>query len=394
MTRPYAGQILSRVRFFLLFHLLALTTFEWQYFVANRFGKDSGGVTLGLSLSIGTLSTVLVLGGLAYFGKSLAISRIPSILLVVNSLVSWGLVQSVDAWKSLENGVFLVAAVHAALNLLTLSIEVSAVQLRDDLRYPQIRIFGSLGYLAAAFVSQQWGGGLFPWIIVGAMGFTILPMLSSRLIIPITCTAVSYSSRAAPLVWLSLTAFILWSVSRGFEVLGPIYLRGAMDQGLLWLTVLIIAESLLLQWVDRWKSSLVIVGAAMTWAGVYGLFAYGLSPATACVALALAGFNCPAQVVLQTHVGKFFPGVPAAQASLSIAGAAGGFSASLFHLWISRQPGASILGFCMLQSLLAIPLLWFCMRMVFWTGKPPPHPLEVATIDNKSDADVSVSQAA
>ncbi len=55
MSLPNGAQWLARVRFFLVFLVLALTTFEWQYLVAERMGAESGGVTLGLSIASGPL---------------------------------------------------------------------------------------------------------------------------------------------------------------------------------------------------------------------------------------------------------------------------------------------------------------------------------------------------
>lgn len=394
MSLPLGAQWLARVRFFLIFLILALTTFEWQYLVAQRMGTESGGVTLGFSYSIGTLSTVIVLAGLAYFGKSLAITRIPLALLLANSLVSLGVVHFMDRWPFLSSWMFVVTACHASLNLLSLSIEVSAVQLREELSYPRVRVFGSLGYLAAAFLSQLWGGQLFPFVIAVTVLTLGLPFLSHATNAMFGPAVAPAPQRWRTIFWLSTAAFILWGVSRGFEVIGPIYLRATTSNGLMWLTVLIISESVLLQWIDRLKSNWVIIGAALMWAGVYGLFAYGLSPMTACVALLLAGFNCPAQVVLQSHVGKLFPGVPTAQAALSISGAAGGFLASLFYVWVARQLGDSILGYCIVQSLVAIPLLMICMYQVRRKETEPIPPLEVAPTRSDATADERVTQAA
>jgi hypothetical protein len=394
MSLPNGAQWLARLRFFLVFLILALTTFEWQYLVAERMGAESGGVTLGLSYSIGTFSTVIVLGGLAYFGRSLAITRIPLALLFANSLLSYGVVQFIDRWPWLSDWMFVVTACHASLNLLSLSIEVSAVQLREELSYPRIRVFGSLGYLAAAFMSQLWGGALFPVIIALAVIMLALPFLSQGLNTSAGRLVAPSANRLRAIIWLSLAAFVLWSVSRGFEVMGPIYLRSTTDNGLMWLTVLIISESVLLQWIDRLNSNFVILVAALMWAGVYGLFAYGLSPMTACAALLMAGFNCPAQVVMQSQVGKLFPGMPTAQAALSISGAAGGFVASLFYVWVARQLGESILGYCIVQSLLAVPLLFLCMLQVRRQSTGPSPPIEIApkTIDSADEG--MVSQAA
>lgn len=394
MSLPLGAQLLARARFFLLFFILALTTFEWQYLVALRMGAESGGVTLGLSYSIGTLSTVAVLAALAYLGKSLSISRIPLALLVINSLLSFGIFRCIDHWPWLSNWMFVVTACHASINLLVLSIEVSSIQLRQELSYPRIRIFGSLGYLAAAFMSQQWGGGLIPLVILLAIVTLALPFLSHSPKTSHGSFVQPLKNRYQSLLWLSMAALILWSVSRGFEVLGPIYLRSSTDNGLMWLTVLIISESLLLQWIERLKSNWVIVGAALLWAGVYGLFAAGLSPLTACVALLMAGLNCPAQVVLQDKVGKLFPGVPTAQAALSISGAAGGFLASLFYVWIARHLGDSILGYCIAQSLIAVPLLAWCVVQVPKDTDGSPSPLGVAPVKSSDSSDEIVSQAA
>lgn len=394
MSLPFGAQTLARVRFFLIFLLLALTSFEWQYIVAERMGAETGGVTLGMSFSIGTLSTVIVLAGLAYFGKSLAITRIPLALLLANSVVSFAVMQFLDRWPWLTSGMFVVTALHASLNLLAMSIEVSAVQLREELSYPRVRIFGSLGYLAAAFLSQQWGGGLFPLAIALTIVMLALPFLSQGTRVSVGQLTVPTTNRLWAIVWLSLAAFILWSVSRGFEVIGPIYLRSSTKNGLMWLTVLIIAETVVLQWIDRLKSNVVIVTAALMWAGVYGLFACGLSPLTACAALFLAGFNCPAQVVLQSQVGKLFPGMPTAQAALSISGAAGGFVANLFFLWISRHLEHSILGYCIVQSLIAAPLLLLCILQVHRYSSTPPPPVEVAPKSSATSEDEVVSQAA
>jgi hypothetical protein len=394
MSLPLGAQLLARFRFFLLFFILALTTFEWQYLVALRMGAESGGVTLGLSYSIGTLSTVLVLAGLAYFGKSLAISRIPLGLLLANSVLSFGVVLCIDKLSWLSDWMFVVTACHASLNLLTLSIEVTTVQLREELSYPRVRVFGSLGYLAAAFVSQLWGGKLFPVIIALSALTLVLPFLSQGVKSSLTPSAVPSASRIKAILWLSAAAFILWSVSRGFEVLGPIYLRSSTNNGLMWLTVLIISESILLQWIDRLRSNLVIVLAALMWAGVYGLFAYGLSPATACAALLLAGFNCPAQVVLQAKVGALFPGMPTAQAALSISGAAGGFAASLFYVWVARHLEQSILGYCIVQSLVAVPLLMFLMLKSKLPSKSPDPPIDIAPKSSVESDDEVVTQAA
>lgn len=394
MSLPLGAQWLARLRFFLIFLILALTTFEWQYLVAQRMGAESGGVTLGLSYSIGTLSTVIVLAGLAYLGKSLAITRIPLALLLINSLLSLGVVHFMDRWPFLSSWMFVITACHASLNLLSLSIEVSSVQLCDELSYPRVRVFGSLGYLAAAFLSQQWGGLLFP-VVIGVTALTlVLPFLSNKPQSSIGTATVPAPNRWLAIFWLSTAAFILWGVSRGFEVIGPIYLRATTDNGLMWLTVLIVSESLLLQWIDRLKSNWVIVGAALMWAGVYGLFAYGLSPMTACAALLLAGFNCPAQVVLQSQVGKLFPGAPTAQAALSISGAAGGFLASLFYVWVTRQLGDSILGYCIVQSLVAVPLLMICMYQVRHKEREPVPPLELSPTRSNTTSEDLVSQAA
>ncbi len=187
-------------------------------------------------------------------------------------------------------------------------------------------------------------GSLFPIIIAIAVVVLVLPFLSQGAKSSMAPSVVPSGSRVKAIMWLSAAAFILWSVSRGFEVLGPIYLRSSTNNGLMWLTVLIISESILLQWIDRLKSNVVIVLAALMWAGVYGLFAYGLSPVTACAALLLAGFNCPAQVVLQAKVGVLFPGMPTAQAALSISGAAGGFAASLFYVLGRAATGREYLG--------------------------------------------------
>jgi len=40
MSLPLGAQSLARVRFFLIFLLLALTSFEWQYIVAERMGDE------------------------------------------------------------------------------------------------------------------------------------------------------------------------------------------------------------------------------------------------------------------------------------------------------------------------------------------------------------------
>lgn len=394
MSLPNGAQWLARVRFFLVFLVLALTTFEWQYLVAERMGAESGGVTLGLSYSIGTLSTVLVLASLAYFGKSLAITRIPLGLLLANSILSLGVVLLIDKLTWLSDWMFVVTACHASLNLLTLSIEVTSVQLREELSYPRVRVFGSLGYLAAAFISQLWAGSLFPIIIAIAVVVLVLPFLSQGATSSMAPSVVPSGSRVKAIMWLSAAAFILWSVSRGFEVLGPIYLRSSTNNGLMWLTVLIISESILLQWIDRLKSNVVIVLAALMWAGVYGLFAYGLSPITACAALLLAGFNCPAQVVLQAKVGVLFPGMPTAQAALSISGAAGGFAASLFYVWVARQLGESILGYCIVQSLIAVPLLMFMMLKAQLPSSVPVPPIDIAPKSSLASDDEVVTQAA
>lgn len=394
MLLPLGAQWLARLRYFLIFLILALTTFEWQYLVAQRMGAETGGVTLGLSYSIGTLSTVIVLAGLAYLGKSLTITRIPLGLLLINSSVSLGVVHFMDRWPFLSSWMFVITACHASLNLLSLSIEVSSVQLHEDLSYPRVRVFGSLGYLAAAFLSQQWGGQLFP-VVIGVTALTlVLPFLSNKSQSSLGKATAPPPNRWLAIFWLSTAAFILWGVSRGFEVIGPIYLRATTDNGLMWLTVLIISESLLLQWIDRLKSNWVIVGAALMWAGVYGLFAYGLSPMTACAALLLAGFNCPAQVVLQSQVGKLFPGAPTAQAALSISGAAGGFLASLFYVWVTRQLGDSILGYCIVQSLVAVPLLMICMYQVRYKEREPVPPLELSPARSNTTSEDLVSQAA
>lgn len=362
-------QVLSRVRFFLVFLILALTTFEWQYIVSQRFGNETGGSRLGLAFSIGTLSTVLLLAGLAYFGRSLTITKIPLTLLLFNSILSLLVVVSLNRFPWLAGWIFVIAAIHASLNLVSLSIEVSAVQLVSELRYPRVRIFGSLGYLLAAFVSQAWPGVLFPVIILLALAALLTPMLPARKSAPVAEPVHLKNSKVQALIWFCLTAFVLWSVSRGFEILGPIYLRSATSHGLMWLSVLIISESVLLQFVDRFESRIVIVVAAAMWAVVYGLFAYNLSPMTVCLALMLAGFNCPAQVMLQSQVGQRFPGVPSAQAALSIAGAAGGFTASLFYAWLAEQAQGGVLPICIIVSLVAIPLLWLFVNSV----KPEPE---------------------
>jgi len=357
-------------------------------------GAESGGVTLGLSYSIGTLSTVAVLATLAFLGKSLAISRIPLSLLVINSLISFGIFRFIDQWPWLSNWMFGITACHASLNLLALSIEVSSIQLRHELSYPRIRVFGSLGYLAAAFISQQWGGRLFPLIILLAIVMLALPFLSHAPKSSHGNPAQPFKNRFQSIFWISLAAFILWSVSRGFEVLGPIYLRSSTSNGLMWLTVLIISESVLLQWIDRLKSNWIIVGAALMWAAVYGMFSAGLSPLTACVALLLAGLNCPAQVLLQDKVGKVFPGSPTAQAALSISGAAGGFLASLFYAWVARYLGDSILGYCIAQSLIAVPLLAWSILQVPEDNNHTPAPLDVTPQKSSDSSEEIVSQAA
>lgn len=357
-------QSLARIRFFLVFFLLSLTTFEWQLLVTQRLGTETGGSTLGLSFSIGTLSTVSLLATLAYLGKSLQISRWPLMLLLGNSLISCAVAYTLDSVAWMSSFMFVVTALHASLTLLSLSVEVSAVQLHEGLNYPRVRIFGSLGYLAAAFLSQTWGGMLFPAIIAVVLLVLTLPMIPAGLVATGTNSTPWGYEKFKNIAWLSVIAFILWSVSRGFEVLGPIYLRSSTENGLMWLTVLIVSESTILQWVDRLNSSWVIVGAALMWSIVYGLFANVLSPATVFVALVLAGMNCPAQVVVQSQVGKLFPGVPTAQAALSIAGAAGGFAASLFYAYLASRVGDRILDYCIIQSLIAVPLLIFCVRRV------------------------------
>jgi ABC-type nickel/cobalt efflux system permease component RcnA len=62
-------QVLSRTRFFLLFFVLALTTFEWQVLVAKEYGQEKGGAMLGLASSFGTLLTVLILALLTAFRR-------------------------------------------------------------------------------------------------------------------------------------------------------------------------------------------------------------------------------------------------------------------------------------------------------------------------------------
>jgi hypothetical protein len=124
---------------------------------------------------------------------------------------------------------------------------------------------------------------------------------------------------------------------------------------------LIISESIILQIVDRFDPRWVIVTAAILWGGVYALFSYGLSPWTVCGALMLAGFNCPAQVALQSQMGKLFPGSPSSQAMLSISGAAGGFSAALLYTWLAVGTKWGVLPFSIMLSLVAVPILVFCV---------------------------------
>jgi len=354
-------QVLSRTRFFILFFVLALTTFEWQVLVAKEYGQEKGGAMLGLASSFGTLLTVLILALLTAFRKPLAVTKVPLVLLFLNSLASWLVAANFGSAPWVAPFLFAVASLQASLALLSLSIEITSVQLNQELRYPRVRIFGSLGYLAAAFLSQAFPGYLFVVVCLftGIMAF--FPNLPKPPVLISHQESGHLVGRWQLVLLFSVVAFVLWGVARGFEVLGPIYLRSATSQGLMWLTVLIISESIILQIVDRFDPRWVIVTAAVLWGGVYALFSYGLSPWTVCGALMLAGFNCPAQVVLQSQMGKLFPGSPSSQAMLSISGAAGGFSAALLYTWLAVGTKWGVLPFSIMLSLVAVPILLFCV---------------------------------
>lgn len=358
--------LLAKLRFFILYLVLAATVFEWQFVAAKQYGSEAGGAMLGVAGSSGTLATVAGLALMSSFRRPLSISRTPGLLLVLNAAFGWQIASTWGLTSYSKHLMLATMTLMASLFLINNSIEIASVQGSPDLKYPRIRAFGSYGYLAGAFLSQAFPGSLSLVILSLNVALLLLPMVTKTNqngTQNFRQQADKDSHRNA--TWaIAISAFSIAFIAKGFEVIGPLHLRTTTQDGLRWLAVLIFFEALFLRFLHLTNTRAAILAAPLMWSCCYALFLAGLSPLAIFFAMFFAAGNCLAQTTLQSLVGQLYSGSPTAQAFLSSCNAIGGFIASLVLAASINSDRVGILGVSLIASLFAIPVVLTTIRRI------------------------------
>ena len=363
----------TRLRLLLLFLTASLQSFEWQAVALEHLGREQAAVQLGLASGFGILVTVLSLSALTLRGTPLGITPLPSRLLLLNSLFSWVTSHFWDEWTWAPTLMLVICSLQSSLFLLSHSVEIASTQRQNPAEYPAVRAFGSVGYLAAALLSQTYTGLLFPAVTALGIVLWLTPGLV-RDLAPSATAAHPGRVSLGKLLPLLLAGLLSTATARGFDTYGAILLRDSTQHGLWWLTVLILSEIVLLHTVSprirdlRWLLAL----GPIVWAGTYLLFQQPLTLPVLALSMTLVGFNCPVQVALQTITGRTHRASASVLATVAVAGALGAFLANLAFK-VGGSAGVGVLPLALGISAGAIPLMLVCLTRI---PAPLPAPSE------------------
>jgi len=363
----------TRLRLLLLFLTASLQSFEWQMVALRHLGREQAAVQLGLASGFGILVTVLSLSALTLRGTPLGITPLPSRLLLLNSLFSWVTSVYWDDWAWAPALMLVICSLQSSLFLLSHSVEIASTQRQNPAEYPAVRAFGSVGYLAAALLSQTFTGRLFPGVTVLGILLWLTPGLV-RDLAPSATAAHPGRVSLLKLLPLLLAGLLSTATARGFDTYGPILLRDSTEHGLWWLTLLILSEIVLLHTVSprmrdlRWMLAL----GPIVWTVTYLLFQQQLTMPVIALSMILVGFNCPVQVALQTITGRTYRASASVLATVAVAGALGAFLANLAFK-AGGIAGFGVLPLALAISAGAIPLMLLCISRI---PAPAPAPAE------------------
>jgi hypothetical protein len=266
-----------------------------------------------------------------------------------------------------------ICSLQSSLFLLSHSVEIASTQRQNPAEYPAVRAFGSVGYLAAALLSQTYTGLLFPAVTALGIVLWLTPGLV-RDLAPSATAAHPGRVALGKLLPLLLAGLLSTATARGFDTYGAILLRDSTQHGLWWLTVLILSEIVLLHTVSprirdlRWLLAL----GPIVWAGTYLLFQQPLTLPVLALSMTLVGFNCPVQVALQTITGRTYRASASVLATVAVAGALGAFLANLAFK-VGGSAGVGVLPLALGISAGAIPLMLVCLTRI---PAPLPAPSE------------------
>jgi hypothetical protein len=184
---------------------------------------------------------------------------------------------------------------NAIVGQAAIAIESASI-VKSSKRLEYVRPFGSLGFLAAAIISQNSNGSL----MCLAIGVPIFIAFLRKKIPSTTVPSVPYENRSVGLSFpmIIVVAILLGFVARGFDAAVTQELRRQNQLGLLWLAIMIVSEIHFLFLSQRLSSQFIILSSPVAWMIAYCCFLQPANDPFIAAGMIFVGFNCTWQTKL------------------------------------------------------------------------------------------------
>jgi hypothetical protein len=285
-----------QVRLFLLFFVTSLWSFEWQAILGKpeQIG-DLAGPRIALLMSLGSVLLV----SLSWLSPNLLPKKNNTILAFVaglalgNLMLAWTLGHGFDG--TVRGVVYLTLILNAIVGHAAIATETASI-VKSSKRLEFVRPFGSLGFLAAALLSQKSNGSLL-YLAIG------VPVLIGFLHSGIQSTDQLSKPDEKRSIGLSFpliisVAMLLGFVARGFDAAVTQELREQNPKGLLWLVIMIASEILFLLFSQRLNSRFIILFSPVAWMIAYYCFQQPADDHMIVIGMIFVGLNCTWQTKL------------------------------------------------------------------------------------------------
>lgn len=286
----------SQLRLFLLFFVTSLWSFEWQAILGKpeQIG-DLAGPRIAFLMSLGSVLLV----SLSWLSPNLLPKKNSTLLFLFaglalgNLTLAWTFGNGFDG--TVRGGVYLTLILNAIVGQVAIAIETASI-VRSSKRLEFVRPFGSLGFMAAALLSQKSNGSLLYMAIGVPIFLEFLRSSTQSTDQPSKLNEKRSIGLSFPLI--ILVAMLMGFVARGFDVAVTQELREHNQNGLFWLVLMIASEILLLLFSQRLNPRLIILFSPIAWMIAYYCFLKPAEDHMIAIGMIFVGLNCTWQTKL------------------------------------------------------------------------------------------------